>query len=719
MPHPKPAQVADYDSDEGRIVSGTEVSAHTSRSSKHRPSSSSKPPKQGGGGAAAAVAAGAGPAAGGAGGGGGGERASRSATPHVPASDSGYSSTPAADTKPATSTATATATAAAAAANSPAKPAQSTSSPAVAPSPVKSKPIIHRQDSARSTTRAATISNTTAKRKEHCTDPNCRDPNCDSTRNLERRYTNPNREHRNSMSAALPPAQAQYHYYPQQQQQQQQQHDYAAMPPPSAMPLARRESMVHPRPHSLHMPHVSAGLPLSYPVVHPGATPGYGYGHPQASYAPQQPVVYGTAPPTQQAVYPPPPSPVKAAVPSSPLTGTYPGYPGQLGKISARTGNPAVPGLVTSIPMQPPAPAYNVSAGGGMSARADRRTKNHAAEQRRLRDDENTSSESESSSDERNQDARYDYHRDEQDRRREPKRIEYERQRSKSRRRRSVVIEDPRPVAKKSYTTSVVPTRQSSRRDSISRPDLNHRTTSDPLVEYVSSPDTYESSHPSKAVLDRRERDRRDAASAKRHSRRMSVSTTADSYDTPPTSISNGSGYVEAIIEDRGGSRRVYLSREQYAELTRRYEREDREAERDRLEAQRMHLERIERYQKEQAAGVERQNLTATNIKEAARTTTKSHVSSRSQKTTTSGSRLSRGGLTLERNGTMLYLEEGIPEISLKLDDDGHTRVVIGSGTNGREQSYHGSKSSGSRVGRPRTSRQHSIREEEQYERGL
>lgn len=231
----------------------------------------------------------------------------------------------------------------------------------------------------------------------------------------------------------------------------------------------------------------------------------------------------------------------------------------------------------------------------------------------------------------------------------------------------------------------------------------------------MSSSENYDSAGTSRAVLDRRERDRRDAS--KRHGRRLSVSTAADSYDTPPTSISNGSGYV-AVIEDRGGSRKVYLSKEQYDDLQRKHDREDRESARDRLEEQRMKQERIERYQQEQRAGFERQNLTATNIKQAGRPS-KSHVSGRSQKTTASGSKLStRGGLTLESGGTMLFLEEGIQAISLKVDDDGGMRVVIPSGS-GREQSYHGSKSSGSRVARSRTARERPIREEQQYEPAL
>ena len=665
MPTPKPAQVADYDSDESRIVSGTEVSAKTSSKRRTQEQSSSRAPKQG-------------------------ERASRSTAQAVPASDSGYSSTPAPGAKPASAPASAVT-------STPARTAHSTSQKAATPSPAKSKPIIHRQDSARSTTRAATVSNTTAKRKD-CADPNCRDPNCESSRNTERRYTIADPK-RSSMPPPPPPAQTQYQYQPQ--------YDYAAMPPPSAIPPSRRESISRPRPHSIHVP---TGMPMTYPAAHPGATPGYSYGYASGAYGPQQPV-YGSTPPTQTAAYSQP-SPVKATVPSSPLTGTYPNFPGQTGKISARTGNPAVPGLVTSIPMPAPAPAYTLPASGGMSARTERRRSVQYPDQGRSRGDDYTSSESDSSSDERD-DRRYDRHRDDQDRRRAPKAIDYERHRSKSRRRRSVVIEDPRPVARKSYTTSAVPTRQSSRRESSSRPELFYRTTSDPSGEYDSA-DT------SRAVLERRERDRRDAINPKRRSRRLSQSTAGDSYDTPPTSISNDTGYIEAIIEDRRGSRKVYLSKEQYAELTRKYERDDRD--RDRAEEQRMQQERIERYQQEwdQTAGVERQHLTATNIhKQQAARNSKSQVSGRSHKSTASGSKLStRGGLTLESGGTMLYLEEGIQAISLKVDDDGGMRVVIPSGS-GREQSYHGSKSSGSRVARSRTARERPIREEQQYEPGL
>ncbi|PPJ54970.1 hypothetical protein CBER1_05638 [Cercospora berteroae] len=660
-PRAKPAEVADYDSDESRIVSGTEVSA---KASKRRPldRTSSKAPRQG-------------------------DQPSRTPVPAKSASDSGYSSTPAAAAGPKSATAAAPNTASQSATNTSHQKA-STASPA------KGKPIIHRADSARSTTRGATVSHTTAKLKD-CRDSKCQHPECESKRNPERRYTNPNR-------MSMPPPATNYTY--------QQQYDYAKMPPPSAISRPRAESISRPRPQSIHAP---AGVSIPYTSaqsVQPPPVSAY-YGYPQGSYGTPHPG-YGSTPTPQSAMYPPPSTaPAVQPTPSSPLTGTYPGYPGHTtAKYSARTGNPAVPGLANSITMPPPAPSYNVSM--GTSARGERRALPPAVtNNRRSRADDYTSSESESSDDDSYEDER-GY---EQYRTRDTKRISYEPARSKSRRRESnVVVEDPRrPTTKKYHTTSELPTRRGSHRPSASRPDLAYRPRSDPNDQYPSSSEHYDSGTTSKAAVgDRRHTERRNAVD--RHSRRPSV---ASSYDTPPTSLSSGTAYAQAIVEDKYGRRRVYLSKEEVDALTLQREREERrEGHRDRLEDQILQQERIERYQKDMSAGIERQNLTAADVKQVNRRSTMSHVSGRSHKSTTSASKLSRGGgLMIESNGTVLYLEEGIQEIALKAEDGG-TRVVIGSGT-GRETSYNGSKSSGSRVGRPRTSRSRTLHDEGGYEK--
>ncbi|KAF2215539.1 hypothetical protein CERZMDRAFT_94939 [Cercospora zeae-maydis SCOH1-5] len=670
-PTAKPAEVADYDSDESRIVSGTEVSAKTT--SKRRPleRSSSKATRHP-------------------------DHPSRTAVPSKSASDSGYSSTPAAAAGPKTATAAATQSAVT---TSPQKATAATSA--------KGKPIIHRADSARSTTRSATVSHSTAKRKD-CRDSTCQHTECESTRDPDRRYTNP---HRTSMPPLAPPPPPAHYTY-------QQQYDYTAMPPPSALSRPRADSISRQRPQSFHapaMPYVSAqsGPP-------PSASAYYGY--PQASYGQAHPG-YASTPANQSLMYPPPSTaPAVQPTPSSPLTSTYPGFPGHTtARYSARTGNPAVPGLANSIPMPPPAPAYSVAT--GTSARGDHRaatTKN-----RRSRADEYTSSES-SSSDEESYDEEPRYERFTP---RETKRISYEPARSKSRRRGSnVVLEDSRsrrPPTQKYHTTSEVPTRKGSNRGSSSRPDLAYRPRSDPSDHHQSSSEHYDSGTTSKAAVgDRKYSERRNAVD--RHSRRPSV---ASSYDTPPTSLSSGTAYAaHAIVEDKYGRRRVYLSKEQVDALTQRREREEGcEGQRDLLEERLLHQDRMERYQKdmaagaetyqkEMAAGIERQNLTATNIKQANRRSTMSHVSGRSHKSTTSSSKVSRGGgLMIESNGTVLYLEEGIPELSLKAEDGG-TRIVIGSGT-GRETSYNDSRSSGSRIGRPRTSRSQTLHDEGGYEK--
>ncbi|KAI5361830.1 hypothetical protein Slin15195_G054810 [Septoria linicola] len=632
----KPAEVADYDSDESRIVSGTEVSAKTSSKRRVQEQPSPRTAKA--------------------------ERSSRIVAPSAPAGDLRYSSTPAAGESRAVATPAAT--------KSITKTTQSTASG----SPIKTtnKPVIHRADSARSTTRSATISGS-ASTHSGCTDQNCRKPGCESGRNIERRYTLSNQ-------TSMPPPQ--YTYQPA--------YDYAAMPPPSAMPRPRAESVNRPRPQSMYA--TAQAMPQAAPSAY--------YPYPQGAYAPQH-SLYGTTPPAQAPMYAPqahsgtvmPPSP------SSPVVTTYPGFPGQTTKYSARTGNPAVPGLATSIAMPPP-PSYNVPA---ESARQNRRSVQ--MEDYRGRADDSTSSESESSEDDR----RYERRRD-SDRRYETRRIDNGPSRSKSRRRQSrdVVVEDPRrPSAKKSYTMSVVPTRRPSHRGSSTRPDLAYRTLSDPHDNYHSSSENYNSD---RAVVERRSIGRPDPSLAK-HARRSSI---ASSYDTPPTSLSSDTRY-EAIIEDRNGRHKVYLTRDEVASLA---EQRERQAQQDREEEQRVKRERIEEYQKTQSAGYERQNLTADNIKQASRKSM-SHVSGRSQKSGASGSKVSRsGGLRIESNGTVLYLEDGIREIALGADDEGGTRVVINSGT-GRENSYHGSKSSSSRVGRSRTSRHEVIREEDQYEKAL
>ncbi|KAM3417033.1 hypothetical protein BST61_g8614 [Cercospora zeina] len=639
-PTAKPAEVADYDSDESRIVSGTEVSAKNTSSKRRPPAPSSSQPTRLP------------------------DHPRRTAVPAKSASDSGYSSTPAAAAGPKS------------AATAPAQSPATTSPPkASAASPAKGKPIIHRADSARSTTRSATLPNTTARRKD-CHDSNCQHPECESKRNPERRYTNPHR-------LSMPPT----------------------LPPPASTPSNYTYQHHRPRPQSFHAPAMPYASPQSGPP--PSASAYYGY--PQGSYAQAHPG-YGSTPTTQSSMYPQPSmAPAVQPTPSSPLTSTYPGFPGQTtARYSARTGNPAVPGLANSIPMPAPAPAYAVST--GPSARGLRRAA--TAQDRRSRDDEYTSPES-SSSDEDSGDEEPRYERYTH---RETKRISYEPARSKSRRRGSTVLEDPRtrPATRKCHTTSELPTRKGSNRASSSRPDLAYRPRSDPSDHYQSSSEHYDSGTTSKAALgDRKYSERRNAI--ERHSRRPSL---ASSYDTPPTSLSSGTAYAaQAIVEDKYGRRRVYLSKEQVDALTQQREREERrEGQRDRLEEQLLQQDRIERYQKDMAAGVERQNLTATDIKQANRRSTMSHVSGRSQKSTNSGSKVSRGGgLMIESNGTVLYLEEGIPELSLKAEDGG-TRIVIGSGT-GRETSYNGSRSSGSRIGRPRTYRSRTLHDEGGYEK--
>ncbi|GIZ47471.1 hypothetical protein CKM354_001056100 [Cercospora kikuchii] len=144
------------------------------------------------------------------------------------------------------------------------------------------------------------------------------------------------------------------------------------------------------------------------------------------------------------------------------------------------------------------------------------------------------------------------------------------------------------------------------------------------------------------------------------------------SSSDPENDDPSANPYVQAIIEDRYGRRRVYLTEEEFDALTLSGEQEERrEGHEIRHQDQPSQQGHIGRQQKDMSAGIAQGPPTAIKSKQA--------------------NRMSKGGgLFIESNGSVLYLEEDIQDISLEATDDG-TRVIIGSGT-GRETSYNKSK---------------------------
>lgn len=564
-------------------------------------------------------------------------------------------------------------------------PSQRPAQPPATVSPTKankSKPVIHRIDSARDE-RRQTISSGSGRQAKQCDDPYCRDPNCGATR-YERRST---------MSHQQPsaPAYAPQHYA---------HYSNAAMPPPvlpaSAMmpppprPRAQSTSRTS-RPVSFHGYSAYSGAPSGPP---PSQSAYYGYPQP---YPPAQSAgYYGSTPPTQTLDY----AQASAYVPPSPTSPnmtTYPGYPGYSGGMSARAINPAVAGLEMSTAMQP-------TLNRTMSARRpNERRDSRIPEPESASDSESTSESSESSP-------------EPEHRRRRPS----SRRDSRAREEAVAVVHHPRrpSVSKKYHTEASIPTSARVRREpSRPREPLRRAPRSDTFYEYPSSSEVNDSDQTQRAVVYRR-----GAGSSSHSSRRPSVSTTASSGRTKNTSLSSNTDYSrdysKVILEGPNGRRVAYLSKDQQAQLARRYQQQND----DKYEKQRLQEERVAAYQREMGGG-DPQELTAENIKKSQYRKSASHVSGRSQKSSGSGSKASKSnGIQIQSGDTVLHVY-GDAKVEMRQPEDGGPAQFFIASSSGRDSAYHttSSKSSGSRMGRSRARDDTYKREkiiENEYEEG-
>ena len=549
----------------------------------------------------------------------------------------------------------------------------------------KSKPVIHRIDSARDERRQA-ISSGAGRQKKQCDDPYCRDPNCVPTTRYERRST---------MSHQQPsaPAYAPQHYA---------HYSNPAMPPPvlpaSAMmpppPRPRAQSTSRTaRPVSIHG---YSGLSYSGAPSGPPPSQSAYYGYPQQYPSSPSAGYYGSTPPTQTLDY----AQASAYVPPSPTSpnvATYPGYPGYSGGMSARAINPGVAGLEMPTAMQP-------NLGRTMSARRpSERRDSRIPEPESASDSESTSESSESSPE-----------------REHRQRRQSSRRGSRAREEAVAVVHHPRrpSVSRKYNTEASIPTTARVRRES-SRPreHLRRAPRSDTFYEYPSSSEVNDSDQTQRAVVYRR-----GAGSSSQSSRRPSVSTTASSGRTKNTSLSSNTDYSRdysrVILEGPNGRRVAYLSKNQQAQLTRQSQQQDDY----KYEKQRLQEERVAAYQREMGGG-EPQELTAENIKKSQYRKSASHVSGRSQKSSGSGSKASKSnGIQIQSGDTVLHVY-GDAKVEMRQPEDGGPPQFFIASSSGRDSAYHttSSKSSGSRMGRSRARDDSYKREkiiENEYEEG-
>ncbi|KAK4624550.1 hypothetical protein CLAFUW4_05485 [Fulvia fulva] len=538
-------------------------------------------------------------------------------------------------------------------------------------SPTKSKPVIHRVDSARSAASAQQQSHS------NCTDKYCRDPGCSSKPNLERRYTSSSQQQRPKSTqpqatSQYPPPEPQYHY--------------------QAAPMATTTTMMMPPPPR---PQPDGRPRQARPVsIHAGYPPPASSAYYYQNYQPAS-GYYGTTPPTQTPISYMPQSPSMLPQSSPIATGTYPGYPGYAGPstYSTRQPNPAVPGL--EYPKVAPLPSLQP----GLSRTFSARVPNVMPEP------ESTETESDSESNESEVSETEEEYR---------RRIRSDRRRSRAQEEMVAVVPARRPSvrdSKKYRTDTAVPTR--TRRESLRIEDAPRR--SDTALDYLSS-DRNDSDRTARATVS----ERRSTTSSARGSRRPSVSTTASSGRTKATSLSSGSGdYHKVIIEDPSGRRRTaYLSKDQQSDIIRRMEQAKVN---ERWDEQRLTEEKVAAYQRNISG--EPYELSAHNLKDANRKSgshSNSHVSRRSKRSSDSGSKMSKSdGIVIQTGGTVLHIH-GDSSVQVRPGEDGGSaQITIGS-VSGRDSGYHGSKSSSSRIGRSRGgsefSRREKIREEVEYD---
>lgn len=486
-----------------------------------------------------------------------------------------------------------------------------------------SKPVIHRNDSGRTSIPSDQAFKATLKHTS-CTDPYCRDPDCEKTRKQERRKT-----------IVHQPPPSQHHPQTQQypvlhQQYQPPQYQYAAPHDPNIMAPPMRPhagSVSRPRPVSMH----GYGIP-SIPVHAPQPSATYYSGYPQ-------PQMYGSQAPTANmgALYQPAPPMVP-----SPTSPTYPSYASPIanpGTYSARQVNAAVTG-----PGLAPLPG----------------ARQHVSARRSEDRPEQYSSESESISES-------SYSSEEDDRRVQRRRSH---RRHPSEKAVAIIPHPSRPTAKHYHTEKhTLPTR--SRRESRPQQPLQRSGRSDGDVYYSS--DVGDSDRTARAVVAR--------GYTTPSSRRPSVATTSSSGRTRATTLSSSntdySSHARMIVEGKHGRRSVYLPKEQVAELRRQQRLRDEEEEQLRLQ------ENIEKYQRGLQGNVDPHELTAENMrkKDESRRRSASYVSnSRSHRS--SGSQ-GGAGIKIQSGDTVLHVI-GDARIEMRAGENGEpASFVVGGGGGG------------------------------------
>ncbi|KAK4540122.1 hypothetical protein LTR36_009787 [Oleoguttula mirabilis] len=507
--------------------------------------------------------------------------------------------------------------------------------------------------------------------------------------NTERRYTLPQQTQQEyaqkyaAWAAQYPEAAAKHQ---RQMQQQQQQHmvqqaqaapapvmsNVTSQPRPGATSTSQRA-----RPMSIHgygipsAPNTAPYGPPPSPSAYQNNLAAYYQQYQQQQY--QQPSTYlSSTPPTQIMTAYPVQSPV-ANSPTSPQYGAMPTVQQKYAHYSARQANPNVSGLtydlskvsMTSQPTLTRTMSARQTSGSYMPGTFP----------------EQEAVESESDSEES-----------------EPDYSEDERQRARNHKRDSKLMPPPsrRPSI---HTRSTAPVNVPSR---SSRQSIQRAPRSDTYVDYPSSSEQFDSDRTARAAVGRT----RTESSFSSRSRRPSISTTASSGRTKATTVSEGSGTRKVMIEDKDGRRRTaYLSQDQQDDLARRYERERREDEERR--------EVIEAYQ-QKVRGPLPTELTADNIRKAAKRTSGSHVSRDSRKT--SSSKASRSdGILIQAGDTVLHVH-GEANIEMHPGEDGGPAVFkIGNSRSGRDSAYYGSSKSGSRLSK----RKESNRQVDEYEEAL
>jgi hypothetical protein len=189
-----------------------------------------------------------------------------------------------------------------------------------------------------------------------------------------------------------------------------------------------------------------------------------------------------------------------------------------------------------------------------------------------------------------------------------------------------------------------------------------------------------------------------------------SSTVTSSSGRTKTTQLSSNTDYSN--IEDRGGRRKSYLSKEDITA-------------RRRLQAERELQDRAATYQRNVGGGgLDTHELTAENIRQKDKRKSASHISAGRSSHKTSGSGGGGGGGVKIQSGETVLHVDGEAQIEMRQSEHGGTAFVIRTAAApGREKTYLGSssKGSGSRSERGRERgrsdvRRNTIREENSFD---